>query len=83
MTDLSKLTNDEQIILLNTISVEILMNMAAKLVDKNIEEVKQDVANANAAFVGLMSDKQAKEYIEKHRRHHANARKAFEEDLNE
>lgn len=83
MTDLRNLTNDEQIILLNTSCVELLPPMVSKLSGKDVEQVRQDVVNANAMAIGLMSDEEAKNYIEKHRRQHAYAREIYEQEGNE
>ena len=83
MTYLRNLTNDEQIILLNTSCVKLLLRMVSELSGKDVEQVRQDVISANAMAIGLMSDEQAKNYIEKHRRQHSVARRIYEQEVNE
>ena len=81
MVNLKNFTNDEQIILLNVSCVELLLRMVSKLSGKDIAQVKQDVVNANAIAIGLMSDEEAKNYIEEHRHQHGVAREVFEQNL--
>ena len=48
MANLKNLTNDEQIILLNTSCVDLLLESVSKLSGKNIAQVREDVINTSA-----------------------------------
>lgn len=81
MADLSKFTNDEQIILIITSCVEILLMMVSEMTEQNIDAVRKDVVNTNTAIVGLITDEEAKRRIKEQRRQYAEARKSFEQEL--
>ena len=83
MVNLKNFTNDEQIILLNTSCVELLLSMVSELFGEDVEQVRQDVIRVNAMAIGLMSDEQAKNHIEKHRRQHSVARRKYKQEVNE
>ena len=76
MADLKNLTNDEQVILFNAAAFDVLINMVSKLTGKDKILVQNDVAMATKSKTSLMTDIEAKNFVEKHRRIHREIRKA-------
>ena len=74
MVDINKFTNDELIMVSLLVDKILLFYLLSKYSDKSTSEISNYIADTGAEFLSNMSDRKAREYMDKAREHMDNAR---------